>query len=71
MAHEQDGEQAPAPVLAQGAARGSHDLLSSVPGSDGPGGSESVTTVLVAFGANVLIALAKSAAAVPGAAPMC
>ena len=56
MAHEQDGEQAPAPVLAQGAARGSHDLLSSVPGSDGPGGSESVTTVLVAFGANVLIA---------------
>jgi divalent metal cation (Fe/Co/Zn/Cd) transporter len=64
MAHEQDGEQAPAPVLAQGAARGSHDLLSSVPGSDGPGGSESVTTVLVAFGANVLIALAKSAAAV-------
>ena len=64
MAHEQDGEQAPAPVLAQGAARGSHDLFSSVPGSDGPGGSESVTTVLVAFGANVLIALAKSVAAV-------
>src|SRR6202046_196207 len=63
MAHEQDGEQAPAPVLAQGAARGSHDLLSSVPGSDGPSGSESVTTVLVAFGANVLIALAKSVAA--------
>src|SRR6202046_259707 len=63
MAHEQDGEQAPAPVLAQGAARGSHDLLSSVPGSDGPSGSESVTTVLVAFGANVLVAAAKSVAA--------
>ena len=30
----------------------------------GPGGSESLTTVLVAFGANVLIAVAKSAAAV-------
>ncbi len=29
-----------------------------------PGGSESFTTVLVAFGANVLVALAKSAAAV-------
>ena len=30
----------------------------------GPGGSESVTTVLVAFGANVLVAAAKSVAAV-------
>ncbi len=30
----------------------------------GPGGSESLTTVLVAFGANVLVAVAKSAAAV-------
>ena len=29
----------------------------------GPGGSESLTTVLVAFGANVLVAVAKSAAA--------
>jgi cation diffusion facilitator family transporter len=49
--------------MAEGAARGSHDLLG--PGSllGGPGGSESLTTVLVAFGANVLIALAKSAAA--------
>src|SRR2546430_10327419 len=36
----------------------------SVPFLRGPVGSESVTTVLVALGANVLIAVAKSAAAV-------
>jgi cation diffusion facilitator family transporter len=35
-----------------------------VPLPQGTGGSESLTTVLVAFGANVLIAVAKSAAAV-------
>ncbi|HEX9624341.1 MAG TPA: cation diffusion facilitator family transporter [Streptosporangiaceae bacterium] len=64
MAHEQDGEQAPAPVLAEGGVCGSHDLLWSVPGAGGPGGSESVTTVLVALGANVLVAVAKSVAAV-------
>jgi cation diffusion facilitator family transporter len=61
MAHGQNGEQAPGFVLGEGAA---HDLLGSVPGSDGPGGSESATTVLVAFGANVLIAVAKSVTAV-------
>ena len=33
-------------------------------GVGGPGGSESLVTVIVAFGANLLIALAKSAAAV-------
>jgi cation diffusion facilitator family transporter len=60
MAREQD--RAPGP--AGGTAHGSHDLLRSVPGSDDPGGSESVTTVLVALGANVLIAAAKSVAAV-------
>jgi cation diffusion facilitator family transporter len=64
MAHEQDGEQDPAPFLAERAARGSHDLLGPVSGSESPGGSESVTTVLVAFGANVLVAAAKSVAAV-------
>ena len=64
MAHEQDGEQAPAPIVAQMSARGSHDLLRSVPGSGDPGGSESAVTVLVAFGANVLVAVAKSVAAV-------
>jgi cation diffusion facilitator family transporter len=64
MAHEQGGEQTPARGLAEGATGGSHDLLRSVPGSADPGGSESVTTVLVAFGANVLVAVAKSIAAV-------
>ena len=63
MAGEPSGEDGPAPVAAEGAARGSHDLLGSVPLLGGPGGSESLTTVLVAFGANVLIAVAKSAAA--------
>lgn len=39
-----------------------HDLLGSLGGD--PGGSESATTVLVALGANVLVAAAKSVAAV-------
>ncbi len=64
MAHEQGGERVPAPGLAEGAGRGSHDLLGLVPGSGDPGGPGSVTTVLVAFGANVLVAVAKSVAAV-------
>src|SRR6266478_1517749 len=64
MAREQGGEEAPAPSMAERAARGSLDLLRSMPLLAGPGGSESVTTVLVALGANVLIAVAKSAAAV-------
>ena len=42
----------------------SGDLLRSVPLSGDEGGSESLTTVLVAFAANVLIAAAKTAAAV-------
>src|ERR1700722_15952921 len=63
MARERSGEDGPAPVVAEGAARGSHDLLGSVSLLGGPGGSESLTTVLVAFGANLLIAVAKSAAA--------
>jgi cation diffusion facilitator family transporter len=62
MAQETSGEQAPAP--AEGTARESHDLLGSVPGSGGPGESESLTTVLVAFGINILIAVAKTGAAV-------
>jgi len=60
MRHQQDGEQAPVP----GVGGGSGDLFASVPGSQGPLGSQSLTTVLVAFGANVLIAVAKSVAAV-------
>jgi cation diffusion facilitator family transporter len=63
MAREQGDERAPAPVPEGNAGRGAHDLLGRVPLPQDPGGSESLTTVLVAFGANVLIALAKSAAA--------
>jgi len=63
MASEPSGDDGPAPVVAEGAARGSHDLLGSVSLLGGPGGSESLTTVLVAFGANLLVAVAKSAAA--------
>jgi cation diffusion facilitator family transporter len=40
------------------------DLFGRVPGADDSGGSESWLTVLVALAANVLIAVAKSAAAV-------
>src|SRR5450755_1699511 len=38
MAHEQDDERGPAPVLAEGAAIGSHDLLRSASESGDPGG---------------------------------
>src|SRR5690348_6544507 len=65
MAREHGGEQVPAPAAAEGAARGSRDLFTSVPLLRGAADtSESLTTVLVALGANVLIAVAKSAAAV-------
>src|SRR5712671_1535252 len=64
MAYERSGEDGPAPVAAEGAARGSHDLFMSVPLLRAPRASESFTTVLVAFGANIVIAAAKSAAAV-------
>ena len=63
MAREQGDERAPAPSAGGKAGRGAHDLIGRVPLPQDPGGSESLTTVLVAFGANVLIALAKSAAA--------
>lgn len=63
MALEQGGDQAAAPD-AQQADPGSGELLRSVPLLRDPGESESVTTVLVAFAANVLIAIAKTAAAV-------
>ncbi len=64
MAREQGGEQAPAPVAAGGVARGSREPLMPVPLLRGPRASESLVTVLVAFSANLLIAAAKSAAAV-------
>jgi cation diffusion facilitator family transporter len=63
MAREQGGEQAPAPMAAGGVARGSREPLMPVPLLRGPATSESLITVLVAFGANLLIATAKSAAA--------
>ncbi|MDX6236465.1 MAG: hypothetical protein QOG10_1280 [Kribbellaceae bacterium] len=53
-------EQTPDP----GKERVSHDLLGSVPGSKATGESESLTTVLDAFGVNIVIAVAKSVAAV-------
>jgi cation diffusion facilitator family transporter len=60
MASDQGNERAPA----GGPARGARDPLSLIPLLRGPGTSESLTTVLVAFSANLLIAVAKSAAAV-------
>jgi cation diffusion facilitator family transporter len=63
MTHEPDDEQARIFALAERNAGGSHDLLRSARGSAGRGGSESLTTVLVALGANVLVAVAKSVAA--------
>jgi len=45
--------------LAEGAHHGYHDLVKSVPGRADPGGSESVTTVLVALGVNGLVAVAS------------
>ena len=63
MTHEQDDEQAPGSAAAEGTPSGHHDLLGSVPVPKDTGGSESLITVLVAFAVNVLIAVAKSAAA--------
>src|SRR5215471_6537346 len=63
MVRGQGGEQAPAPVAADGPARGSRELVMPVSLLRVPSTSESFTTVLVALGANVLIAVAKSAAA--------
>jgi cation diffusion facilitator family transporter len=73
MTREHDDDQAPAAVPAGGAAEGggSHDLLRSLPGPGQAGGSESLTTVLVALGANLVVALAKSgAAALTGSASL-
>src|SRR5579859_727587 len=59
MAGDQGGKQ----VAAGGVARGSREPLMPVPLLRGPAASQSLVTVLVAFGANLLIAAAKSAAA--------
>src|SRR6516162_7127850 len=64
MAREQGGEQAPARGAAEGATRRPREPLMPVPLLRGPAASEeSLTTVLVALGANILVAVAKSAAA--------
>src|SRR5262252_3852611 len=63
MAREQGGTEASAPSAGGGVARRPYNLFGSVPLLRDPGASESLTTVLVALGANVLIAIAKSAAA--------
>jgi cation diffusion facilitator family transporter len=64
MAREQGDEQARAPVIADRKGRGSRDLLRAAARTAEPGGSESLFTVVVAFSVNILIAVAKSAAAV-------
>ena len=66
MAVEHGGEQAPPDAAAPDGATGpeSSDVLQSVPLPHEGGESESKTTVLVAFAANILIAVAKTAAAV-------
>ena len=68
VAHEPDRQ--PHPTSA-GAAPGARDLLRSVQELQDAGGSESRRTVVVAFTVNVLVAVAKSAAAaVTGSASM-
>jgi cation diffusion facilitator family transporter len=63
MARDEDDEQGRFPLPATTAASRSHDLLRSVQEPEDAAGPESVTTVLVAFGVNVLVAAAKSVAA--------
>jgi cation diffusion facilitator family transporter len=63
MANEQPRVRASAPVPGERVGAGSPELLGLLPGSAGPDGSKSVTTVLVAFVANLLVAMAKSVAA--------
>ena len=66
MAVEHGGEQAPPDAAAPDGATGpeSSDVLQSVSLPREGGESESKTTVLVAFAANILIAVAKTGAAV-------
>ena len=64
MAHRGDGGPASASAGDGDVSGGSDDLSQLVLGAQEVDGSESLVTVLVAFSVNVLIALAKSAAAV-------
>jgi cation diffusion facilitator family transporter len=61
VTHHQQGEDGAGAGAAS--TRRSFDLLGAVPGAGSAGDSESLTTVLVAFAANILVATAKSAAA--------
>jgi DNA-binding MarR family transcriptional regulator len=71
MAREQGGDEAPVPVAAGEVVRRSREPLMPVPLLRGPRASESLMTVLVAFSANLLIAVAKpAAAAVTGSASL-
>jgi cation diffusion facilitator family transporter len=69
MAPERKSEQAPSAVPGETPARTRRELLAL--GLDDPASSDSVVTVLLAFGANLLVAAAKSgAAALTGSASM-
>src|SRR6185437_8441868 len=63
MASERGGDEAP-PGADRSVTRRPYDLLGALPFPHDSDGSESLLTVMVAFGANVLIAVAKSVAAV-------
>src|SRR4030095_6885184 len=63
MADGHDGGPPSAPGGDGSGSQTSRDPLGLVPGASGSDGSESVVTVLVAFAANALIAVAKTAAA--------
>jgi cation diffusion facilitator family transporter len=63
MADRDDGGQAPRPARRPGVPHESDDLSRFVLGPREVDGAESLVTVLVAFSVNVLIAVAKSAAA--------
>jgi hypothetical protein len=63
VARERGGNEASVPSAGRGLVRRPYDLFGSVSLLHDPGASESLTTVLVAFGANVLVAVAKSVAA--------
>ena len=63
MPHEPDSSEGSVPSSGRDVVPGSYDLFQSVSLLREPGASESLTTVLVALGANALIAVAKSVAA--------
>jgi cation diffusion facilitator family transporter len=64
MAYEREGDPAREPTSGDGVGGERREFLLSASESVSSGGSESVTTVLVALAANVLVAVAKSVAAV-------